>query len=92
MHTKGRIREFFENLVEEGFFQREGLTLEDVAGVSDDNDRVVLTVGRLFGMLWRSTDIMPSHLRAQLREDRDWGKEPYTYAQAVQRLHTELKD
>ncbi len=95
MHTRGHIREFFEELVEEGYFgagEDSFEFLDAVAGISDDADRKILTVGGLLGKLWRSTDIMPGHLRGRLQEERGWDEEAYTYAQAAQRLHAELRD
>ncbi len=91
MHTKGHIRDYFEVLVDERFFGSEELDLEDVAGVSDDEEREVLTVQRLLGLLCHSTAVMPSLMRTQLQGQRGWGEEAFTYGQAAQRIHAELK-
>ncbi len=91
MHVKGHFRDFFEESVEDGLFGRD-LNLDDVAGISDDNDRKILTVRGLLGLVWNSTDMMPSTLRQQLQDERGWDDEAFTYAQAAQRIHKELSE
>jgi hypothetical protein len=62
-----------------------------VAEISDYGGHVILTVQELLGKLWHSSDIMPRGLRERLQEQRGWEEELYTYAQAAQRLRTELQ-
>ena len=93
MHAKGHFRDYFEESVEDGLFDFDrDLTLDDVAGISDDKDRKILTVRRLLGLVWNSTDMMPSTLRQQLQDARGWDDDAFTYAHAAQRIHKELSE
>ena len=87
MHVKGHVRELFEGFAEAGLFADEATTLDTI--LTEEGSHI-FDVGLLIGSLWNCADIMPQHLREQLQEERGWEDEPYTYAQAVQRLHAEL--
>ena len=93
MHVKGHYRDYFEESVEDGLFDFDhDLNFNDMAEITDDEDRELLTVRGLLASLWNSTDMMPSSLRQQLQDARGWDDEAFTYAQAAQRIHKELSE
>jgi hypothetical protein len=92
MHTKGHIRDFFEVSVEDGLFGADDLDLDNVAGISiEGNDqREIVTVRNLLGLVWHSTDQMPASLRDELKDQMGWDEEAHAYGQAAQRIHRQL--
>lgn len=81
MHAKGHLREALEEAVDE-----HGVRVRELAGdapVGGDHRGRPLTWGRLTGLLWNCTDVVPVHVCDEL--DFPQGS---SYAQLVRDLRT----
>jgi hypothetical protein len=89
MHTKSHVREAFEEVADSGLLWGEDLTL-DTPLDTDEPAFDGQPFGGLLRQLWNSTDCMPASLREEVRDAFDMDTEPFSYAQAAQRIRKQL--